>query len=105
MNNPERGKIIWLIKKNKINLDVIGYMRGMEESLGYVVIGGPTGTHCSGHGESGIVKWNKLLSQGYIKEIEAKIKNIIPKDWKSPKLKQEEKELIEIFRRKPGKKK
>ena len=97
MNNPRRGKIIWLVKKEQRRLDVFGYIRAMKESLGCLIIGGPTGTHCSGHGESWTVKWNKLLSQGYIKETEAKIKIIISKNWKPPKLKQEEKELIKVF--------
>lgn len=95
MNLPKAGKLNWLIRERRKGHEAIGFIID-KDNFGCLVIRSPRGSHLTGHGETWQSKWKELLAEGYMPEKEAKKKKIIPSNWKPPKLKKDDKEMIDI---------
>ena len=98
MELPKINIIIWLVRKKKKDIESLGFFR---DSLGgFYTIGGPTGSHCAGHGESWKDKWNHYIKTGFLTLDIAQKNNIIPKKWNAPELLKEDKIIIDNLIRK-----
>jgi hypothetical protein len=91
----EDKKLYWLIKASKISI-VMGLIYNPKH--GVLIIGGPTGTHITGHSEKPKEKILKLLNQGYIIESVAKKEKTIKDVLIKPKIDKEDLKLIELFK-------
>ena len=89
--NPEQNKLIWFIHSRETSIS-LGFIR--TSNNGATIIGGKTGTHKTGHGESYWDKMKEIISQNYIPIDVARDLNILPSNWEEPKLNSEEKKLI-----------
>lgn len=80
--NIEKGYVHWFI--HEVNKTPLGFIR--LSKAGALVIGGKTGTHLTGHGESYWKKLKEIISLGYIPvEIAAELK-LLPLDWSPPEI-------------------
>ena len=89
---PKKNQIAWLIKVNKKKVDSIGFLRSNFPN--FYVIGSPTGSYCSGHGEKWRDKWVEFLEQGFLPLEIALKKNLIKSKWSVPKISREDKLII-----------
>jgi len=96
---PEKAKILWLVKKNDPKT-VLGFLRDQFE--GCFIIGGPTGSHYTGHGERWESKWEQYLRGGYIYADSAKRTQSLPANWHPPKIATKDQIIINKII-KPGK--
>jgi hypothetical protein len=94
MAKYEKGNLYWFISLKDNKQNAIGFLRGaMGKAL---IIGGPTGSHMTGHQESWRDFLLKIRSQGYIEESEAKKQGIISDAWQPPSLSLADYELVKI---------
>jgi len=91
MNNPETGKITWFFKQGNNSVETLGFLR---DGFGAFVIGGPTGSHCTGHEEGWKDKLDEYIELGYIDEKEAKETGLISQDWVPPKISRRDKAVV-----------
>jgi hypothetical protein len=98
MIKPEKLKAYWMHKKVGSKDSLLGLFRDGE--AGCFILGGPTGSHYTGHGESWESKWKQLLKDGYIEVATAIAEGKLPKDWQPPKISRRDQELIDVIRRK-----
>ena len=95
MKLPKKEKILWLVKKDGNHTNVIGFLR--DQGDGCLIIGGPTGSHYTGHYESWRSKWEVYMRDGYI-DVDAAIKSkIIPSDWHTPKISSKDQVIIDMI--------
>jgi hypothetical protein len=95
MNKPKKEKILWLVKKNGNQMKIIGFLRDHDDSC--FIIGGPTGSHYTGHGESWQSKWKEYMDDGYI-DINSAVKNkILSSDWHSPKISKNDRVVVDMI--------
>ena len=80
-------------KKKNRSINILGFLRDHNE--GVFIIGGETGSHYSGHGESWQKKWDEYLKQNYISKDLAIEKEIINNTWKPPAINKDDKEIIQ----------
>jgi hypothetical protein len=78
----EFGAITWYY--NKQTNVILGFY---PFSRGFYIVGGPTGSHHSGHSENADEKEKELHTQGYITVREAIEKGFLKVDWQPPKIK------------------
>lgn len=78
--NITKGHIYWLVHE-KSQLPV-GFVRLLNN--GALVLGGKSGTHFTGHGESYWQKFKELISWGYIPKDIAIDLRLLPSDWRPP---------------------
>lgn len=91
---PKKLEILWFIKENNPK-KALGLLR--SQGNGCFIIGGPTGSHLTGHGESWESKWKEYLAKGYIDIGTAKKKGLISLSWAHPKINKEDKYIINII--------
>jgi hypothetical protein len=84
---PETKKLYWLVRDDGEPASVIGFVA--HEDQGGLVIGGPTGTHCTGHSEGWRSKWAELEAAGY--------REIVRPDWSPPRLSRNERKLVRLY--------
>jgi hypothetical protein len=84
---PETKKLYWLVQDDDGPGSVIGFVA--NEDQGGLVIGGPTGTHCTGHGEGWRSKWAELLAAGF--------HEIVRPNWTPPRLSRNERILLKQY--------
>lgn len=77
----EFGVIEWYC--NEQTFDILGFY---PYKSGFYVIGGPTGSHHSGHSDNASEKAQEIRSQGYVPINEAIEKGIVKPDWQPPKI-------------------
>jgi hypothetical protein len=90
--NPKKDKLIWFIHSRDTSI-ALGFIR--TSNNGAIIVGGKTGSHKTGHGESYWDKMKEIISQNYIPVEVAIDLNILPSDWQEPKLSREDKKLID----------
>jgi len=95
MKKPTVGKIAWLFKKNNGGYNALGFLRMRGEREGCFIIGGPTGSHCTGHGEEWEGKLSEYVEQGYIDKENAIKENLISLDWSPPRISKGDQETID----------
>lgn len=95
MKKPEKAKIFWLVKIKQNQKIVLGLLRDKYD--GCFIIGGPTGSHYTGHGESWKSKWKEYLNKGYIDVDLAKKNQLLPLNWFPPKITQKDQSIINII--------
>jgi hypothetical protein len=86
------GKIQWLIYPAREPLIALGFVR--VNKGGALIIGGKTGTHFTGHGESYWKKFTEIISLGYIPVEVAQDLKILPLNWQPPQLSSSERDFI-----------
>jgi hypothetical protein len=82
--NPEIGKLYWFIHARDPSIS-LGFVRRPDN--GASVVGGKTGTHQTGHGESYWDKIKEIITQGYIPVEVARELKLLPPNWNAPNLK------------------
>ena len=95
MNLPKINKLIWLVRKKNNLIEHLGFFR--DSSGGFFIIGGPTGSYCSGHGEEWENKWKEIVKLGYLTTDIAIRNKILSEKWRPPRLSKKDKELIDIL--------
>lgn len=93
MKKPKEARILWLVDKSDNRTIVVGFLR--DHSDGCFIIGGPTGSHYTGHGERWESKWENYISEGYIDADSAKKNKILSFDWNPPRIKKKDKIIID----------
>ena len=83
MKKPEKGKILWLVKKNDPKT-VLGFLK--DRLGGCFIIGGPTGSHYTGHGEGWESKLEQYFREGYTDADLAKRSQFLPANWRPPEI-------------------
>lgn len=97
MKKPKKTKISWLLKKGGDRTIIVGFLR--DQSQGCFIIGGPTGSHYTGHGESWESKWKNYMREGYIDADSAKRNRILSSNWNPPMIKKKDQVIInKIFK-------
>lgn len=91
--NPEIGKLYWFVHLNSTPPVTLGFVR--EKRGGAYIIGGKTGTHSTGHGESYWKKLKEVIALGYTPVDVANDLGLLSDEWKPPKLTAIDRELIE----------
>jgi hypothetical protein len=76
--------ICWFIDSAAIPPIPLAFVR--DNRGGALVIGGKTGSHYTGHGESWWAKLSKIAALGYIPVEVASRQQLIPHDWTPPAL-------------------
>lgn len=95
MKTPEKAKILWLVKINQDQETVLGFLR--DKFNGCFIIGGSTGSHYTGHGESWKTKWEEYIKEGYI-DIDAAIKDkLLASNWLPPKISEKDQVIVNII--------
>ena len=61
--NPEIGKLYWLVHLESTPPVTLGFVR--DKRGGAFIIGGKTGSHATGHGESYWKKLKETIAMGY----------------------------------------
>ncbi len=61
---PRVNKLEWLVRRTDQKEVWVGFVR--LENGGAYLIGGPTGSHATDHGESWSTKYSSLLAGGYL---------------------------------------
>src|SRR3954451_16045400 len=78
----EPGRLVWFVDPSRTPPTSLGYVR--DPDGGAFAIGGPTGSHMTGHAESWWQKLSLIASQGYIPVELAITKRIVSDDWSPP---------------------
>lgn len=97
MNKPTRSKIFWLVREDNRRM-VIGLLR--DRHNGCLIIGGPAGSHYTGHGESWESKGKEYLQEGYIDVDLAKKNDILASSWHPPKIGKKDQIIISSIKSK-----
>ena len=93
MKYPKIGQINWLLRKDKKNLQIVGYIRDHHD--GFFVIGGVTGSHYSGHNEFWKGKWEEFLKLDFLSKDEAIKSKLIDENWVPPNVSSRDQEIID----------
>ena len=88
---PAAGVLYWLVRPRAGQIEAVGFMR--SDDLGALVLGRPTGTHCSGHAEGWRSKWLQVTGEGFVPEFEARVGETIPSSWQPPALTRQDRKL------------
>ena len=93
----EQGQIHWFVhERDQIPLGFIRLTKG-----GAVVIGGKTGSHLTGHGESYWKKLKEIIALGYVPVEIATELGLLPATWSPPEItNQTDREWVEKIKRK-----
>jgi hypothetical protein len=78
----DEGQIHWFI--HELDKTPTGLIR--MRNGGALIIGGKTGTHLTGHGESYWAKIKELISHGYVPVEIAMELQLVPADWQQPEI-------------------
>lgn len=89
---PKVKEVCWLVKRKNKSLSVLGFLR--DDSGGFFILGGDTGSHYSGHGENWQKKWDSYIGQDYLPKDLAVQKGIIKENWKPPSINKNDQEII-----------
>jgi len=102
---PQIGKVYWWIASRPPEFifdkkdsrfsnfrDCLGFVR--DSRGGALILGDPTGTHFTGHGERWESKMNELVKGGYIPLYMAIEKGLISSSWPTPSLTQTENDFL-----------
>ena len=92
----EPGRLCWFIDRSSPSSAPLAFIR--DHRGGAYVVGGPTGSHYTGHAESWWDKLSLIASSGYIPVELAMQKKIIPPDWAAPSMADKEAQLVERIR-------
>ena len=95
MKKPRKAKILWLVKKAGKRTTIIGFLRDRSERC--LIVGGPTGSHYAGHGESWEEKWKEYAREGYVDIYSAIKKKILSSDWRPPKISKNDQVIIDMI--------
>ena len=94
MNDFKIGQLIWFIKEESKNkFRSLAFVRTSKG--GALIIGGSTGTHFTGHGESWKKKLEMVLTEGFISFDEAQRRGMIQTPLIFPDLTKSEQEFLE----------
>ncbi len=91
--NIEICHVYWFVHLKKKPLVTLGFIRSSKGSA--FVIGGTTGSHFTGHGESFWDKYKEIISLGYVPVEVAKDLGQLSSEWKPPDLSPPDKEDVE----------
>ncbi len=94
---PENGVLCWLVRSTETGIEVGGFVR--SDRAGALILGGPTGTHFTSHGEGWRSKWEELLHDGFIVAETARARDAKFATWQPPRLSRKEGKLLAIHRR------
>jgi hypothetical protein len=84
---PQPKTLYWLIGEKAGRRVTLGFVA--NEDRGGLVLGGPTGTHCTGHGEGWRSKWAEIEAAGYREA---------PADgWKAPRISRKDRVLLKLW--------
>jgi len=83
---PELKTLYWLSRSEGTS-QVLGFVANDEH--GGLVLKGPTGTHCTGHGESWRSKWAEIETSGF--------RVIDEPSWTAPRLSRKERTLLRLY--------
>ena len=64
MNSPAPNELIWLVKRIGGKDEWLGFVR--MKNGGAYILAGPNGSHMTGHAESWNLKYQSLLTNGYL---------------------------------------
>jgi hypothetical protein len=64
MSNPAQNELIWMLRRVNERDEWLGFVRLTDG--GARIVGGPTGSHLTGHGESWKDKYASLLAAGFL---------------------------------------
>ena len=90
--NLKIGNIYWFIHAEDTSIE-LGIIR--ISNNGAIVIGGKTGSHLTGHGESYWDKLKEVIAMNYIPVKVGIDLKLISSDWKAPNLTSSDRKLIE----------
>ena len=93
----EPQKLCWFVHLGFAPPTPLGFVR--DTRGGALVIGGRTGSHCTGHGESWWEKLCEIASLGYIPVELALHRSLIPADWAAPELSDKDAYLVQRIHR------
>lgn len=86
------GKLQWFIDPDSRPLIALGFVRTNKD--GALIIGGKTGTHFTGHGESYWKKFAEIIALGYTPVEVAQDLKMLPMNWLPPQLSPSERDFI-----------
>jgi hypothetical protein len=94
MQNPEIGKPMWFIKQGtNDSSQCLAFVR--TNKGGAFIVGGPTGSHFTGHGESWQKKLKEINGKGFMTVAEAQKNGLIEIRWTPPNILFGDQELID----------
>ncbi len=88
---PEIGKLYWFV--HSVNNVPLGFIR--QRNNGAFIIGGKTGSHCTGHLESYWDKLKEVISLSYIPVDIGKELRLVQESWKPPAITPDDQEFID----------
>ena len=84
--------LCWFVHPSAVPPVPLGYIR--DNRGGALVIGGKTGSHYTGHGDSWWAKLSEIAALGYIPVELARRQQLITADWSPPVLDDKDSHLI-----------
>jgi hypothetical protein len=84
--------LYWFVHSSLVPPVSLGFIR--DNRGGALVIGGKTGSHYTGHGESWWAKLSEIARLGYIPLELASHQRLIPTDWSPPALDEKDAYLV-----------
>ena len=97
MMNPEIGKLYWFVHLDSTPPVPLGFVRGARDNA--FIIGGKTGSHGTGHGESYWQKLKEVIAMGYTPVDVARNLGFLPDEWTPPELSRTDREHVEKHRK------
>ena len=94
----KQGVIYWFVDSKNPKKYPLGIIR--TYTFGTMILGGKTGSHFTGHGETWQMKLSEVSSLGYIAIEDAIKKEIVSKDWQPPSFNKDAADTVERIKNK-----